>query len=566
MKINRKKIFIILGAIVFIMQSILVSPVFAQTWRVDDSGNITRDGQYFQIRGGSWFGLEGRHEPSNDPNNPSGAPMEMYIGNVWWQPSSRTYDGDAQEFAQMGLNTVRIPLVHQTLDSNDPQGREPYLKNDSSVVIENARLALETVIQVCDDAGLYVILDIHSCNNWVGWRAGRIDDYPPWVDRDRNNYDFTREDYACDGSGDEGDAYNQSVWTQDLRELAQLGQSIGCDNVMGIEIFNEPYDYSWSEWSSLIDTAYNAINSVNSNILVFAGGIGSFNNKHSSNAETPNGDPALNPNWGENLYEAGDDPPSIPKERLVYCPHTYGPSVYVQMQFMDPAQSECEGMEGDEAGDMQCNIVIDPDYISQGWEEHFGYLKDLGYAISINEWGGNMTWPDGAPERMQDRWGWLPDHTIDEQWQNALVDYLISRGICDSCYWSINPESGDTGGLYEHAYDPYNNTGGWGTWEGTDSTKLSLLNRYWDDCDPGSSVTPPPTATNPPTSGDNGDANGDGNISITDALIVAQYYVGLDPANFIAGNADVNCDGNITITDALLIAQYYVNLIDSLDC
>jgi endoglucanase len=183
-KVKKKIILILLGAIV-----LLVSPVFAQQWRVNDQGDITRDGQVFRIHGGSWFGLEGRHEPSDDPNNPSGAPMEMYIGNVWWASSSRTYEQDAREFAQMGINVVRVPLVHQTLDANEAQGRAPLLKNTESVQIANARLALETVIQVCDDAGMYVILDIHSCNNYVGWRAGRVDDTPPWVERDRDNYD-----------------------------------------------------------------------------------------------------------------------------------------------------------------------------------------------------------------------------------------------------------------------------------------------------------------------------------------------------------------------------------------
>ena len=703
---------IVLGAIV-----LLVSPIFAQTWRVDDQGNITLNGQPFKVKGGSWFGLEGRHEPSNDPNNPSGAPMEQYMGNVWWAPSSRTYQQDAQEFAQMGLNTVRIPLVHQTLDSNDPQGREPFLKNNPSVQIANARLALETVIQVCDAAGLYVILDIHSCNNYIGWRAGRLDDSPPWVDRDRDNYDFTREGYSCSG-------YGVSPWLDDLRELAGMGSQLGVDNIMGIEIFNEPYDYTWSEWSSLIDQAYNAINSVNPDILVFAGGIGPSN--HDESAVSPHGVMELNPNWGENLFEAGDNPPSMPKDRLVYAPHTYGPSVYVQMQFMDPAQPACVGMEGDEAGDNQCNIVINPSYLEQGWEEHFGYLKALGYAISINEWGGNATWPNGAEPRMQDRFGYLSDKTVDWQWQQALVNYLISRGICDSCYWSINPESGDTGGLYIHAYDPYNNTGGWGTWQGQDSQKLGLLNKYWTECTNGNggtpvvgtatptpvvgtatptpvvgtatptpivgtgTPTPPPgncnvslnpahstqgvnstfkIAVNVDSGGQNvaaygfiidydgaiidataadagangflaaantgtfgkvtvsgfdaqgvgpgsnlelvvitfdalsdgytdltltvdslvdtstakvgdpcgnngsvtvsdindpvGDTNGDGSIDMIDALLIAQYYVGLNPANFNPAAADTDCNGSIDMIDALLIAQYYVGIINS---
>jgi hypothetical protein len=63
-----------------------------------------------------------------------------------------------------------------------------------------------------------------------------------------------------------------------------------------------------------------------------------------------------------------------------------------------------------------------------------------------------------------------------------------------------------------------------------------------------------------------GDTNGDGVIDIIDALLTAQYYVGLDPENFIPGNADVNCDGAIDIIDALLIAQYYVGLITEFSC
>jgi len=58
-----------------------------------------------------------------------------------------------------------------------------------------------------------------------------------------------------------------------------------------------------------------------------------------------------------------------------------------------------------------------------------------------------------------------------------------------------------------------------------------------------------------------GDVNNDSSITIIDALLVAQYYVGLNPANFNASNADVNASGSIDILDALLIAQYYVGLI-----
>jgi hypothetical protein len=59
-----------------------------------------------------------------------------------------------------------------------------------------------------------------------------------------------------------------------------------------------------------------------------------------------------------------------------------------------------------------------------------------------------------------------------------------------------------------------------------------------------------------------GDVNYDGSINIVDALLVAQYYVGLNPQDFNQQAADVSGDGSINIVDALLIAQFYVGLIN----
>jgi mannan endo-1,4-beta-mannosidase len=69
-----------------------------------------------------------------------------------------------------------------------------------------------------------------------------------------------------------------------------------------------------------------------------------------------------------------------------------------------------------------------------------------------------------------------------------------------------------------------------------------------------------------PAPGTPGDVNGSGTVDIIDALLIAQYYVGLNPANFNSQVADVNCSGGIDIVDALLVAQYYVGLISSFPC
>jgi hypothetical protein len=67
--------------------------------------------------------------------------------------------------------------------------------------------------------------------------------------------------------------------------------------------------------------------------------------------------------------------------------------------------------------------------------------------------------------------------------------------------------------------------------------------------------TPEPTGA---MSGLLGDVNGNGSVDIVDALLVAQYYVGLIQTLAVPQNADFNRDGNVNIVDALLIAQYYV--------
>jgi len=59
-----------------------------------------------------------------------------------------------------------------------------------------------------------------------------------------------------------------------------------------------------------------------------------------------------------------------------------------------------------------------------------------------------------------------------------------------------------------------------------------------------------------------GDVNRNGSITITDALMISQYYIVLNPQPFNTDAADVNNDSYINIIDALLISQYYVGLIE----
>lgn len=484
--IRKKHIGVVIASIMTF--TICSSTMAANEWAVDATGNVTLNGSPFRIKGGSWFGLEGRAEGSDDKDNPRGSPMELYMGNVSWNESSRTIAGDAKEIKNLGFNCIRMPVVPQTLTDSDPQGKDPYLKNAKSVRIQGAFSALKAVVKACSDAGLYVMLDMHSCSNYVGWRKGRLDARPPWTDASREDYDFKREDCSCASTGNPSGVtrtqpYDETKWLADLKTLAGLGQQLSVDNIIGIDIFNEPWDYSWEEWKTLIEKAYTTINGVNPHILIFAQGIGGSHGNQDGTPDTHEPSPfgKINPNWGENLYEAGTKPPNVPKNKIVFTPHCYGPSVCTQPMFADTvAQPECAGLVEDAFGEKKCQIKINPARLEPGWHEHFGYLRAMGYAVCIGEFGGNMDWPDKSDSRLQKRYNYLTDKTTDKQWQEAFVDYLIREGIYNSFYWSINPESADTYGIYKTPYDPLSKKDGWGTWSGgTDSRKMDMLNKLW---------------------------------------------------------------------------------------
>ena len=111
--------------------------------------------------------------------------MEQYIGNTFWANggagTGRTIAQTMQEISGMGINMIRLPLVPQTLNANDPQGTGSVLKNHPSVRIANSRLALETMIKaaVAQHPGAArrpLLLQLRRL------AKGRLDARPPYVD------------------------------------------------------------------------------------------------------------------------------------------------------------------------------------------------------------------------------------------------------------------------------------------------------------------------------------------------------------------------------------------------
>jgi endoglucanase len=244
--------------------------------------------------------------------------------------------------------------------------------------------------------------------------------------------------------------YTEAQWIADLNMLAARYK--GLNKFLGIEIKNEPHGAAtWSDSRPLTDynkaaeRAGKEILAKNKNLLIFVSGI----------ADNPECDTPINKWWGGNLspYKCFPiDINMIPSEKLILAPHVYGPDVYDQPYFKP---------------------TINTSILRPIWEDHFGFLTKTN-TIVPSEFGGKYL-----------------TGSRDVEWQKAVIDYFIEKKICNTFYWSLNPESWDTGGILK------------GDWTEVETEKLANLQRLHKSCviapspiDPTPVPTPTPVTSN----------------------------------------------------------------------
>lgn len=214
------------------------------------------------------------------------------------------------------------------------------------------------------------------------------------------------------------DEVSEEQWIADWRMLAS--RYFGDDTIIAVDLHNEPFaEATWgsgdlaNDWALAAERAGNAILEVNPYLLILVQGI-----------EQYQGDWYW---WGGNLQGAAQYPVRLTvPSRLVYSPHDYGPEVYPQGWFSDPSF---------------------PNNLPQVWDKHWGYISREGIApILVGEFGGRS----------------VDQQEPEGQWQIALLTFISQQGL-HYFNWSLNPNSGDTGGLLsedwlslmEGKYDTY---------------------------------------------------------------------------------------------------------------
>lgn len=235
--------------------------------------------------------------------------------------------------------------------------------------------------------------------------------------------------------------YSEQQWLDDLSFVATRYADV--PHVLGIDLKNEPHgNATWgtgnpaTDWNTAAEKAAQVVLTANPNLLIFVEGV--ENNPVCSSD--------INHWWGGNLEPQACHPLTIPADKLVFSPHVYGPDVFMQSYFND------------------ANF---PANMPEIWDTHFGFLADQGFAVIPGEFGGRYGHGGDAKDKI---------------WQDAFVDYMISKDMNNFFYWSWNPNSGDTGGILQ---DDWNTL-----WD----DKLALLRRLMDGA-----ATPQPTTPIKPT-------------------------------------------------------------------
>jgi endoglucanase len=195
--------------------------------------------------------------------------------------------------------------------------------------------------------------------------------------------------------------HSEQEWISDWTMLAERYSD--SDVVIGADLDNEPHGRAtWgtgdpsTDWRLAAERAGNAILKANPHWLIFVQGVASVG-----------GDTYW---WGGNLSAAGRSPIRLDVPgQLIYAPHDYPPSVSSQPWFQAAGY---------------------PANLPQIWEQHWGYLAARHIApVVMGEFGSRL------------------ETNVDRAWMMQMVWYLKQRHI-SAMWWSLNPESEDTGGLY----------------------------------------------------------------------------------------------------------------------
>jgi hypothetical protein len=143
--------------------------------------------------------------------------------------------------------------------------------------------------------------------------------------------------------------------------------------------------------------------------------------------------------WGGNLNGVNATPVELDyPNRLVYSMHVYNMAVLWMPWYADPTY---------------------PENLHMVWDRFFGYIYKQNVApLLLGEFGGTLEW-----EIMRQHWVKLTKYIDGDFDQDGTPELPPGQKGMSWTFWCVNPNSGDTGGLYKD------------DWRTIDEDKLSYL-------------------------------------------------------------------------------------------
>ncbi|WP_299315802.1 cellulase family glycosylhydrolase [uncultured Aquimarina sp.] len=206
--------------------------------------------------------------------------------------------------------------------------------------------------------------------------------------------------------------YSEERWINDWIFIADRYKDFSA--VVAMDLNNEPHGSTWgdsnpaSDWNKAAERCGNAVLAINPNVLIIVEGVGEFEGNSYW--------------WGGQLMGAKKYPVQLSNpSKLMYSAHEYGPEVSQQDWFT--ASNFPQNMPG-------------------LWNDNFHYLYEEEISpLFLGEFG----------IKNQDAFG-----GIAYTWFTEFTDFMGDR--YSWTFWSMNPNSGDTGGILQ---DDWTNVNQW---------------------------------------------------------------------------------------------------------
>ena len=324
-----------------------------------------------------------------------GAETEVFVPHGLW---ARNYKDIIDQIADLGFNCVRLPFSGDICNTvrAAPDGSINFLMNDDLIEL-TAIEVFDAIVSYFNEKKIWIILDHHRC-------------------------------FAGDGADGSpiADGYGLDQWKNSWKFM--VNRYADLEYVLGADLHNEPYRLEWVTWAAYAEDAANTILDLAPHWLIFVEGVARVGTSSYW--------------WGGELTGVIDRPINLMMDgRLVYSVHEYGISV-----------GEQDWLAKDS--------VLPPEWpynLYNVWREHWGFIFEQNIApIFIGEVGGkfgidgNGVVTNTLNSQFERQWIYHLQRYMDGYFLANNERHLSSDQLGMSfSYWSLNPNSGDTGGILQ---------------------------------------------------------------------------------------------------------------------